>query len=52
MSDQSRERMGQDMRDAYRERPGRQDRGPQMTPEEREKLRRDIENANREMRRR
>lgn len=51
-SDQWRERMGQDMRDAYRERPGRPERGQQMTPEQREKLRRDIENANRELRRR
>jgi hypothetical protein len=33
-----------------RERPP--DRGRQMTPEERDKLRRDIENANRDLRRR
>ena len=55
MSDDMRERMGDDMRDVYRdrrERPQRPDRGRQMTPEERDKLRRDIENANRELRRR
>ena len=54
MSDDMRERMGDDMRDVYRDRrdrPERPERGRQMTPEERDKLRRDIENANRELRR-
>ena len=41
-----RERMRQDMRDAYRERD-KQDRPRQMSPQERDKLRRDIEDANR-----
>jgi hypothetical protein len=54
MKQEERERMRQDMRDAYRERDRRErpDRGRQMTEEERDKLRRDIENANRELRRR
>jgi hypothetical protein len=54
MQQEDRERMRQDMRDAYRERERRErpQGGRQMTPEERDKLRRDIENANRELRRR
>jgi hypothetical protein len=39
------------MRDAYRERQGRPERPRQMSPEERDKLRRDIEETNRQMRR-
>jgi hypothetical protein len=54
MKQEDRERMREDIRDAYRDRERRErpDRGRQMTPEERDKLRRDIENANRELRRR
>jgi flagellar motility protein MotE (MotC chaperone) len=55
MKQEERERMREDIRDAYRdrrERPERLERGRQMTPEERDKLRRDIESANRELRRR
>src|SRR5687768_2209626 len=55
MKQEDRQRMREDIRDAYRERgerPERAERGRQMTPEERDKLRRDIENANRELRRR
>ena len=43
--------MREDVRDAYRERQGRADRPRQMSPEERDKLRRDIEEANRSLRR-
>jgi Ni/Co efflux regulator RcnB len=49
-----RERMRQDMRDAYRDRGGerdRQERRQQLTPQERDKLRRDIEDANRGLKR-
>jgi len=44
--------MRQDMRDAYRDRSSRPER-PQreMSPQERDKLRRDIEDANRNLRR-
>jgi hypothetical protein len=52
MKEEERQRMREDMRDVYRdrrERPERQDRGRQMTPQERDALRRDIENANREL---
>jgi hypothetical protein len=52
MKQEDRQRMREDIRDAYRERSERPERGRQMTPEERDKLRRDIENANRELRRR
>lgn len=45
-----RERMRQDMRDAYRERD-KQERPRQMSPQERDKLRRDIEDANRGLKR-
>jgi len=38
------------VRDAYRDRQARPDRPRQMSPEEREKLRRDIEDANRQLR--
>ena len=41
-----RERMRQDMRDVYRERD-KQERPRQMSPQERDKLRRDIEDAHR-----
>jgi ABC-type Mn2+/Zn2+ transport system ATPase subunit len=51
---QSVERMRQKIGDAYRvsDRRERAERGRQMTAEERDKLRRDIESANRELRRR
>jgi Ni/Co efflux regulator RcnB len=54
MRQEDRERMREDMRDAYRDRERRErpERGRQMTPEERDKLRRDIDNANRDLRRR
>ena len=54
MKQGDRERMRQDIRDAYRDRDRREraERGRQMTAEERDKLRRDIESANRELRRR
>ena len=50
MSQEERQRMRQDMRDAYRDRSGRSER-PQreMSPQERDKLRRDIEDANRDL---
>jgi Ni/Co efflux regulator RcnB len=56
MSQEDRERMRQDMREAYRqrqERPGgqQQQKTRQMSPEERGKLRRDIEAANKDLRR-
>jgi len=50
MKQEDRERMRNDMKDAYRERPGQPDRPRQMSPEERDKLRRDIEDANRALR--
>ena len=45
-----RQRMRQDMQDAYRERD-RQERPRQMSPQEREKLRQDIDEANRRLKR-
>jgi hypothetical protein len=55
MSQEERQRMREDVREAYRDR-GRQDRPQktrpqQMSPEERGKLRRDIEDANRSLKR-
>jgi hypothetical protein len=53
MRQEDRDRMREDIRDAYRERERRErPERSQMTAEERDKLRRDIENANRELRRR
>jgi Ni/Co efflux regulator RcnB len=52
MKDEDRQRMRDDVRDAYRERRGRPERPRQMSPEERDKLRRDVEDANRQLRRR
>ena len=52
MKDDERQRMREDVREAYRERQGRPERPRQMSPEERDKLRRDIEEANRSLRRR
>ena len=67
MTQEDRERMRQDMRDAYRQRQERPDRQQQqqqkmpdrqqqqkmrqMSPEERGKLRRDIEAANKDLKR-
>jgi Ni/Co efflux regulator RcnB len=57
MSREERQRMRDDMRDAYRDRDRQQRPGPgqhkmrQMSPEERGQLRRDIEDANRNLRR-
>jgi hypothetical protein len=49
-----RDRMRQDMRDAYRDRGGdrgSQERPRQMSPQERERLRQDIDDANRRLKR-
>ena len=53
MSQEERQRMRDDVRDAYRQRQDRPQkaRQQQMSPEERGRLRRDIEDANRQMRR-
>ena len=55
MSREERQRMREDVRDAYRgdrqERQDRQQKTRQMSPEERGQLRRDIEDANRQIRR-
>jgi hypothetical protein len=52
MSKDERQRMRDDMREVFRDR-NRQDRPParQLSPQEREKLRRDIQDANRDLRR-
>jgi uncharacterized membrane protein len=51
MSKEDRQRMRDDVRDAYRSRPERPQKTQQMSPEQRDKLRRDIQDANREIRR-
>ena len=53
MSQEDRQRMRDDVRDAYRERQERpqKERQQQMSPEERGRLRRDIEDANRDLKR-
>jgi len=54
MSKDQRERMRQDMRNVYQDKGGPKGQPPQqrqMTPQEREKLRRDIQDANRNLRR-
>ncbi|MBV9189794.1 MAG: hypothetical protein JO292_00095 [Betaproteobacteria bacterium] len=54
MSKDQRERMRQDMRNVYQDKGGlnrQQQQQRQMSPEEREKLRRDIQDANRNLRR-
>ncbi len=51
MSREERQRMREDMRDAYRHRQDRPQKSQQMTAEERVKLRRDIEDANRNLKR-
>jgi len=55
LSQEERQQMREEMRDAYRERGGdrrgRPDRPRHLTPEEREKLRRDVQDANKDLRR-
>jgi hypothetical protein len=54
MSEEQRQRMREDVRDAYRqrgERPERAQGARSMSPEERGRLRRDIEDANRALKR-
>jgi uncharacterized membrane protein len=54
MSKDDRQRMRQDMREVYRERSergARPERPRQLSPQEREKLRQDVQNANRDLRR-
>jgi len=53
MSQEERQRIRDDVRDAYRERQERPQkaRPQQMSPEERGRLRRDIEDANRDLKR-
>ena len=53
MTQDQRQRMRNDMQDVYRDR-NRQERPPQqrqLSPQEREQLRRDIDNANRNLKR-
>jgi hypothetical protein len=51
-SKDQRERMRQDMRNVYQDKGGQaRPQQRQMSPQEREKLRRDIQDANRELRR-
>lgn len=55
MSQDQRHQMREDMREVYRERSmergARPERPRQLSPEERERLRRDVQNANRDLRR-
>jgi hypothetical protein len=52
MSQEERQRMRDDMRDAYRNRQDRPQKTRQpMSPEQREQLRRDIQDANRNLKR-
>jgi hypothetical protein len=51
MREEERQRLREDMRDAYRSRAQRRERPREMSPEERDQLRRDIQDANRELRR-
>ena len=53
MSQEERQRMRDDVRDAYRQRQDRPQkaRQQQMSPEERGRLRRDIEDANKDLKR-
>jgi hypothetical protein len=52
MSQEERQTMREQTRDAYRDRQSRQDRPRHMTPQERDKLRRDIQDANQDLRKR
>ena len=51
MSQEERQRMREDLRDAYRSRSERPQKMRQLSPEERGKLRRDIEDANKNLKR-
>ena len=54
MSQDQRQRMREDMREVYRERSAdraRAERPRQLSPQEREKLRRDVQDANKDLRR-
>lgn len=51
MSREERDRMRDDVRDAYRSREERPHRIRPMSPEERDRLRRDIEDVNRNLKR-
>lgn len=51
MSQEERQRMREDMRDAYRQRQDRPQKMRQMSPQERERLRQDVEDANRNLKR-
>ena len=51
MSQEERQRMREDMRDAYRSRSERPQKMRQLSPEERGRLRRDIEDANKNLKR-
>lgn len=52
MKHEERQRLREDLRDAYRNRDRRPEKQRQMSREERDKLRRDIQDANRDLRRR
>jgi Ni/Co efflux regulator RcnB len=51
MSQEERQRMRDDVRDAYRDRQERPQPRQPMSPEQREQLRRDIQNANKDLKR-
>jgi Ni/Co efflux regulator RcnB len=51
MSQEERQRMREDMRDAYRSRSERPQKMRQLSPEARRELRRDIEDANKNLKR-
>jgi len=51
MSQEERQRMREDMRDAYRSRPERPQKMRQLSPEERGRLRQDIDDANKKLKR-
>lgn len=51
MKQEERQRMREDVRDAYRERAARPERQRPMSPQDRDRLRRDMQDANREMKR-
>jgi hypothetical protein len=51
MSQEERQRMREDIRDAYRSRPERPQKMRQLSPEDRGNLRRDIEDANKNLKR-
>ena len=51
MKDDERRRMREDMREVYRDRSDRPERPRQMSPAERDKLRQDLEETNRALRR-